>query len=34
MGNDFFDLGNLRGLCHEHHSKRTARDQGFASGQG
>ena len=31
-GNDFYDQDNLRGLCHAHHSRRTARDQGFASG--
>lgn len=30
MGRDFFDMENLRGLCHSHHSKRTAREQGFA----
>jgi hypothetical protein len=29
-GNDFYDMDNLRGLCHTHHSRRTARDQGFA----
>lgn len=32
LGNDFFNVDNLRGLCHAHHSKRTAHDQGFASG--
>lgn len=31
-GRDFYDEENLRGLCHAHHSQRTARDQGFASG--
>ena len=30
-GRDFYDMDNLRGLCHSHHSQRTARDQGFAS---
>ncbi len=33
QGGDFYDPDNLRGLCHSHHSRRTARDQGFASGQ-
>jgi 5-methylcytosine-specific restriction endonuclease McrA len=32
MGNSFYDEANLRGLCHAHHSRRTALDQGFASG--
>jgi 5-methylcytosine-specific restriction protein A len=29
-----YDWGNLRGLCHRHHSQRTARDQpgGWAAG--
>jgi 5-methylcytosine-specific restriction endonuclease McrA len=30
QGHDFYDQDNLRGLCHGHHSQRTARDQGFA----
>lgn len=29
-GGDFYDMENLRGLCHPHHSRRTAREQGFA----
>ena len=29
----FFDANNLRGLCHSHHSKRTALEQGFARPQ-
>lgn len=33
-GNDFFDIDNLHGLCHAHHSSRTAREQGFASHDG
>jgi hypothetical protein len=31
-GGDFYDMDNLRGLCHAHHSRRTAREQGFAQG--
>jgi hypothetical protein len=33
QGGDFYDQDNLRGLCHTHHSQRTAREQGFAQGQ-
>jgi hypothetical protein len=32
-GHDFYDETNLRGLCAMHHSRRTALEQGFASGQ-
>lgn len=32
-GGDFYDMDNLRGLCHPHHSERTAKEQGFAQGK-
>ncbi len=27
QGGDFYDMDNLRGLCHSHHSQRTARER-------
>lgn len=32
QGGNFYDVANLAGLCHEHHSRHTAKEQGFASG--
>jgi hypothetical protein len=32
QGGDFYDQENIRGKCHPHHSRETAREQGFASG--
>ena len=32
-GGDFYNESNLRGLCAIHHSRRTAREQGFAQTQ-
>ncbi len=34
QGGDFYDMDNLEGLCHSHHSQHTAREQGFAQAGG
>ena len=34
QGGDFFDPDNLQGLCHAHHSRHTAREDGFAQTKG